>query len=325
MTPHKVLRRAFAPLAPLSIAPSVASQPDEERAFPVANWSFTPLPFNTMDKAKPFSPHRALPNGFPEAPDLSAELHAKNLPIRGQSRFSRVDLVSSDTPLYLDSTPLPPADLLRSLTLPPKIVLSGDGLLYPGFLRTLAIADVRGLDWAKLIGLVTLLLLPGFSPFQVEGPFLAHKTYIKNKVNMLREAKKQNKATTVWLAYSSRSNVADAELATLLDRRIDLIPSLLSLYLSVVCPVIHLAHGHTESREIMDSPSPHDMPLIIFQLTSSQIPKGHIPSVVEFYPRTHGAAPRPEAPLFTHTQSLLKYPSMFQRNLAAWWMGRKQS
>ena len=56
----------------------------------------------------------------------------------------------------------------------------------------------------------------------------------------------------------------------------------------------------------MDSPSPHDMPLIIFQLTSSQIPKGHIPSVVEFHPRTHGDDPRPEAPLFTPTQSLFQ-------------------
>ena len=83
-------------------------------------------------------------------------------------------------------------------------------------MRTLSIADIHGLDRTKLIGLVSFLLLPAFSPFQDDGPFLAHKIYIKNTVNMLREAKKQNKVTTVWLAHSSRSNVADAKLATLL-------------------------------------------------------------------------------------------------------------
>ena len=123
---------------------------------------------------------------------------------------------------------------------------------------------------------------------------------------MLRDAKKQNKATTVWLAYTSRSNVADAELGTLLDRRIDPIPSLPSLYLSIVCPVMHLAYRHTESRGIMDSPSPHDMPLIIFQLTWAVIPKGHVPNVVDFNPRTHSDDTRPKTPLFTPTQSLFQ-------------------
>ena len=56
----------------------------------------------------------------------------------------------------------------------------------------------------------------------------------------------------------------------------------------------------------MDSPSPHDMPLIIFELTLSQIPKGHVPNVVEFYPRTHSDDTRPETPLFTPTQSLFQ-------------------
>ena len=56
----------------------------------------------------------------------------------------------------------------------------------------------------------------------------------------------------------------------------------------------------------MDSPSPHDMPLIIFQLTSSGIPKGHVPNVVEFYPRTHSDDTRPETPLLTPTQSLFQ-------------------
>ena len=69
---------------------------------------------------------------------------------------------------------------------------------------------------------------------------------------------------------------------------------------------MHLAYRHTESCGIMDSPSPHDMPLIIFQLTSAQIPKDHVPNVVIFYPRTHSDGTRPETPLFTPTQSLLK-------------------
>ena len=73
----------------------------------------------------------------------------------------------------------------------------------------------------------------------------------------------------------------------------------LFFFLSIKCPVIHLAYRHTESRGIMDSPSSHDMPLIIFQLPPSQIPKGHVPNVVEFYPR-------PETPLFTPTQSLFQ-------------------
>ena len=304
MTPHKVLRSAFAPPAPLSVAPFASSQCGDGKISPVASMSFTPLPSIPIKRAKLFLPHGALPNGFTKARDLTAEVNANKLAVRGQSRFSRTDLVSSDAPLYLDSTPLPPADLSRSLTHPRQILLSGDGLPYPGFLRTLSIADIHGLDLSKLIGLVSFLLLPAFSPFQDEGPFLAHKTCVKNVVNMLRDAKKQNKATTVWLAYTSQSNLADAEHATLLDRCMDLIPSLPFLNLSIVCPVIHLAYRHTESRGIMDSPSPHDMPLIIFQLTSQQIPRGHVPNVVEFYPRTHSDDTSPETPLFTPTQSL---------------------
>ena len=208
MTPHEVLRSAFAPPAPFSVAPTRSSQCGDGRRSPVASMSFTPLPSNPIKRAKLFLPHGALPNGFPEARDLTADVNANKLAVRGQSRFSRMDLVSSDPPLYLDSTPLPPAGLLRSLTPPPQILLNGDGLPYPGFLRTLSIADIHGLDWSKLIGLVSFLLLPAFSLFQDEGPFLAHKTYVKNVVNMPRDAKKQNKATTVWLAYTSRSNVS---------------------------------------------------------------------------------------------------------------------
>ena len=128
MTPHKVLRSAFAPPAPLSVAPTASDQCGDGRISPVASLSFTPLPSNPIKRAKLFLPHGALPIGFPEARDLTADLNANKLAVHGQSRFSRIDLVSSDPPLYLDSTPLPHADLLRSLTPPPQILLSGDGL-----------------------------------------------------------------------------------------------------------------------------------------------------------------------------------------------------
>ena len=89
----------------------------------------------------------------------------------------------------------------------------------------------------------------------------------------------------------------------LLDRRIDLIPSLPHLYLSVVCPVIHLAHWDTEPRKIFDSPSPARYASNNF---SANIVKGHVPNVVEFYSRTHSDDHRPETPFFTPTSSLFQ-------------------
>ena len=310
-TPHKVLRRAFSTTmlphahAPLSMTSSDARM-GENGDEPEESLPTVPPTSNPIKHAKAFTPHGALPNGFPEARDLTVDVQANKLPIRGQSRFSRIDLVSNDPPMYLDNIPLPPADLLRSLSPSPQLLLSGDWLPYGGFLRSLSIADVGSLEWTKLIGLVSFLMLPAFSPFTDEGPFLSHNTYVKHLVNMLREAKKQNKTTTVWLAYTSRSNVPGAELATLLDRRIDLIPSLPFLFLSVVCLVIHLGQRHHETLEVIDSPSCHDMPLIIFQLTSAQLPKGHVPKVVEFYPRLYVADPNSDSPLFTPVQSLFQ-------------------
>ena len=107
-------------------------------------------------------------------------------------------------------------------------------------------------------------MLPKFAPFQDEALFFPHRSTIKNIVNMLRSAKKFNKPTTVWVAYQSRSNVADVELATILDRRIDLVPALNFLWLSVVCPIIHLAHRVNSSELLQDSPCPLDHPLILF-------------------------------------------------------------
>ena len=151
--------------------------------------------------------------------------------MRGQNRFSHVDRIATDPPLHLDTSPLPPGDLLRALVPVPQILLSGDGMPYPGFLRSLSVADMPRFDWMKLIGTTSLTILPSFAPFQDNGPFVFHKTVVKQVVNVLREAKKQNKKTHVWMAYSSRTNVADVELATILDRRIDLIPVLNFLHL----------------------------------------------------------------------------------------------
>ena len=205
--------------------------------------------------------------------------------MRGQNSFSHVDRIATDPPLYLDTSPLPPGELLRARVPLPQILLSGDGMTYPGFLRSLSVADMSGFDWMKLIGSTSLIILPSFAPFQDDGPFLSHKTVVKQVVNVLREAKKQNKKTHVWMAYSSRTNVADVELATILDRRIDLIPVLNFLHLSVVCPVIHLAIRNATTFAIEDSTTPHDMPLMFLQLTSQQLPAKQQPRVVEFYPR----------------------------------------
>ena len=89
MTPHKVLRSAFAPPAPLSVAPTASSQCGDGRISLVASMSFTPLPSNPIKRAKLFLPHGALPNGFPEARDLTADVNANKLAVRGQSRFLR--------------------------------------------------------------------------------------------------------------------------------------------------------------------------------------------------------------------------------------------
>ena len=75
------------------------------------------------------------------------------------------------------------------------------------------------------------------------------------------------------------------ELATILDRRIDLVPALNFLWLSVVCPIIHLAHREGLSENIRVSPNPLDHPLIIFQLTSFPLPKGHVSQTVGYFPR----------------------------------------
>ena len=181
-----------------------------------------------------FWPNRALSTGFPEPRDLTKDVQGGKIPVKGQNRFSKIDVLSSSPTVYHDTSPLPPTDLLSALVPTPQILLFGDGLPYSGFLRSFSIADMTNFEWPKLIGLVSFAILPSFAPFQDEPPFFSHRTIVKQIVAMLRAAKKQDKPTTFWLAYQARSNVADVELATVLDRRIDLVPSLGFLWLSVV-------------------------------------------------------------------------------------------
>ena len=232
-----------------------------------------------------FRPNGALPTGFPEPRDLTKDVQGGKIPVKGQNRFSKIDVLSSSPTVYHDTSPLPPTDLLSALVPTPQILLFGDGLPYSGFLRSFSIADMTNFEWPKLIGLVSFAILPSFAPFQDEPPFFSHRTIVKQIVAMLRAAKKQDKPTTFWLAYQARSNVADVELATVLDRRIDLVPSLGFLWLSVVCQVIHMGIRAPDSHDIHTSPSPLDQPLIIFQLTSVPLPKGHVPQTIGYFPR----------------------------------------
>ena len=89
----------------------------------------------------------------------------------------------------------------------------------------------------------------------------------------------------MWLAYSSRSNVADVNFATLLDRRIDLIPALSFLYLSVVCPIMHLASRDPATNFIAEQTCPLDHPFILMHLTAAPLPRKHVAKTVEFFPR----------------------------------------
>ena len=116
---------------------------------------------------------------------------------------------------------------------------------------------------------------------------------------MLRTAKKQDKPTTVWLAYNARSNVADIELAAVLDGRIDLVPTLRFLWLSVVCQVVHMGTRSPTTHDVITSPTPLDQPLVIFQLTSSPLPKNHVPQTIGYFPKN--VDPTEPIPANVHT------------------------
>ena len=148
-----------------------------------------------------------LPTGFPEARDLTTDVQGGKIPVKGQSCFSRVDILNTDPFFYHDTHPVPPKHLLAALVPAPQRLLYGDGLPYPGFLRSFSLADLPNVEWGRLVWLVTFIMLPKFAPFQDEALFFSHRSTIENIVNMLGSAKKSNKRTTVWVAYESRSNV----------------------------------------------------------------------------------------------------------------------
>ena len=167
----------------------------------------------------------------------------------------------------------------------PQVLVYGDDLTYPGFLRSFSIDDLPNMERNKLAGMTTFIMLPIVAPFDDEPSFYSHKTIVKQVVSLLRFSKKQDKATTIWLAYCSRKNATDSSFATLINRCIDLIPTLSFLFLSVVCPIIHLASRDPASNTITAHTSPLDHPFILLQLTSSALPKKPVVRTVEFPPR----------------------------------------
>ena len=226
-----------------------------------------------------------LPSGFPETRDLSRDVQAGEIPVRGQSHFSKVDILSSSPLVYHDASPLPPPSLLASLSPASQVLVYGDGHPCDGFLRSFYIADLPSMEWNKLAGLTVFVMLPSFSLFDDEPPFYSHKTIVKQPISLPRFSKKNGRTTHIWLAYISRSNIADSSFATLLDRRIDLIPTLSFPYLSVVCPILHLALRDANTNLIAENTSPLDHPLIIMHLRSSPLSKKHVVRTVEFSPR----------------------------------------
>ena len=144
-----------------------------------------------------FRPQGALPTGFPEPRDLMKDVQGGNIPVRGQNRFSKIDIFSYTPTTYHDTSPLPPPDLLAALSPSQQILLFGDELPYRGFLKCFSIADTANFEYNKLIGLVSFAILPNLAPFQDELPFPSHRTIVKQIVAMLRAAKEQEKITTV--------------------------------------------------------------------------------------------------------------------------------
>ena len=232
-----------------------------------------------------FRPHGALPTGFPEPRDLTKEVQGGKIPVKGQNRFSKVDILSSTPTSYPDSSPLPSPDLLAALVPTPHTLLFGDGLPYRGFLRSFSIADMANFECQKLIGLFSFAILPTFVPYQDEPPFLSHRALLKQIVSMLRAAKKHDKPTTFRLAYQARTNVADVKLAAVFDRRIDLVPSLSYLWLSVVCEVVHMGVRSPDTQNVCAARSPLDQALVIFQLTSFPLAQNHIPQIIGYLSR----------------------------------------
>ena len=88
-----------------------------------------------------FKSNGNLPTRFPKAPDPMTDVHGGKIPVKGQSRFSRIDILSTNPLIYHDTHPLPPKGLLAALVPAPQILWYGDSLPYPGFLRSFSFAE----------------------------------------------------------------------------------------------------------------------------------------------------------------------------------------
>ena len=305
-TPKKLVRDAFVTLSkppvPLAARPAkLESEP--ESCFRAPAPRLPTLPVHVISDPV-FRPHKTLPTGFREPRDLCKDVQAGKIPVRRQSRFSMVDVLTPASLAYHDTTPLPPPWLFASLNPVPGILLYGDGLPYKGFFQTLLHCGF-GLHGVHQIHRPdNFCHVAVIRPFKDEPPFFSHKTIVRQVVSLLQQAKKQYKTTKVWLAYVTRSNVADSSVATLLDRRIDLIPALSFVYLTVVCPIIHLASRDSTTNTIVENVSPLDQPLILMHLTFNQLPKKHHAETVDFFPRL--------TPTETGDKVYEPHPSLFQ-------------
>ena len=71
----------------------------------------------------------------------------------------------------------------------------------------------------------------------------------------------------------------------MLDRRIDLVPTIAFLWLSVVCQVVHMGTRSPTTHDVTTSATPPDQPSVIFQLTFSPLPKNPVPQTIGYFPK----------------------------------------
>ena len=92
--------------------------------------------------------------------------------------------VPSGSPIWLDFGLhlLCPARKQNSVPIP-QVLIYGDGLAYQGFLRSSSVADLPTMDWNKLAGLTTFVMLRSFAPFEDEPPFYSHRTIVGQLVS----------------------------------------------------------------------------------------------------------------------------------------------
>ena len=159
-TPKKLFRDAFVTPSktpvPLAVRPA-EPEPEPESCFRAPATRLPASPIHVISNPFLGLTGRCL-RVFAEPRDLSKDVQAGKIPVPGQSRFSRVDVLTPAPLAYHDTTPLPPPCLLASLNPVPQILLYGDGLPYTGFLRSFSIADWASMEWTKCIGLTIFVM-----------------------------------------------------------------------------------------------------------------------------------------------------------------------